>query len=38
MPRTENLVDVQQFLHERLSAIGLAPDPSSFDASAAVDW
>jgi ATP-dependent DNA helicase DinG len=38
MPRTENLVDVQQFLHERLSAIGLAPDASSFDASTAVDW
>jgi ATP-dependent DNA helicase DinG len=38
MPHTENLVDVQQFLHERLSAIGLAPDPNSFDASTAVDW
>jgi ATP-dependent DNA helicase DinG len=38
MPRTANLVDVQQFLHERLSAIGLAPDPNSFDASTAVDW
>ncbi len=38
MPRTENLVDVQQFLHERLSAIGLAPDPSAFDASTAIDW
>jgi ATP-dependent DNA helicase DinG len=25
MPRTENLVDVEQFLHERLSAIGIEP-------------
>lgn len=38
MPRTENLVDVQQFLHERLSAIGLAPDPASLQPSAAADW
>jgi len=38
MPRTENLVDVQQFLHERLSAIGLAPDPDAMDASNAIDW
>lgn len=38
MPRTENLVDVQQFLHERLSAIGIAPDPDAMNASAAVDW
>lgn len=38
MPRTENLVDVQQFLHERLSDIGLAPDPASLQASAAADW
>lgn len=38
MPRTENLVDVQQFLFERLSAIGLAPDPDAMNPSAAVDW
>lgn len=38
MPRTENLVDVQQFLHERLSAIGLAPDLDAMNPSAAVDW
>lgn len=38
MPRTENLVDVQQFLYERLSAIGLAPDPDAMNPSAAVDW
>jgi ATP-dependent DNA helicase DinG len=38
MPRTENLVDVQQFLHERLSAIGLAPDPDAMNPSAVVDW
>jgi ATP-dependent DNA helicase DinG len=38
MPRTENLVDVQQFLFERLSAIGLAPDPDAMHPSAAVDW
>lgn len=38
MPRTENLVDVQQFLYERLSAIGLAPDPDAMTPSAAVDW
>jgi ATP-dependent DNA helicase DinG len=38
MPRTQNLVDVQQFLHERLSAIGLAPDPDAMNASSAVDW
>lgn len=38
MPRTENLVDVQQFLHERLSAVGLAPDPDAMNPSAAVDW
>lgn len=25
MPRTENLVDVEQFLHERLGAIGIEP-------------
>jgi ATP-dependent DNA helicase DinG len=38
MPRTENLVDVQQFLFERLSAIGLAPEPDAMNPSAAVDW
>ncbi|HEY0943100.1 MAG TPA: ATP-dependent DNA helicase [Steroidobacter sp.] len=38
MPRTENLVDVQQFLFERLSEIGLAPDPDAMNPSAAVDW
>lgn len=38
MPRTENLVDVQQFLHERLSAIGLAPGPALLQPSAAEDW
>jgi ATP-dependent DNA helicase DinG len=38
MPRTENLVDVQQFLFERLNAIGLAPDPAAMNPSAAIDW
>ncbi|HEY0683576.1 MAG TPA: ATP-dependent DNA helicase [Steroidobacter sp.] len=38
MPRTENLVDVQQFLYERLSAIGLAPDPDAMNPSAVIDW
>ncbi|MBL8271805.1 ATP-dependent DNA helicase [Steroidobacter sp.] len=38
MPRTENLVDVQQFLYERLSEIGLAPDPDAMNPSAAIDW
>jgi ATP-dependent DNA helicase DinG len=38
MTRTENLVDVQQFLYERLSAIGLAPDPDAMNPSAAADW
>ncbi|MFC4312235.1 ATP-dependent DNA helicase [Steroidobacter flavus] len=38
MPRTENLVDVQQFLYERLSAIGLAPDPDAMNPQAAIDW
>ncbi|MBM0105046.1 ATP-dependent DNA helicase [Steroidobacter sp. S1-65] len=38
MPRTENLVDVQQFLYERLSAIGLAPDPDAMNPAAAFDW
>jgi ATP-dependent DNA helicase DinG len=38
MPRTENLVDVQQFLFERLSEIGLAPDPDAMNPSAAIDW
>lgn len=38
MPRTENLVDVQQFLYERLSAIGLAPDLDAMNSTAAFDW
>jgi ATP-dependent DNA helicase DinG len=38
MPRTDNLVDVQQFLYERLSAIGLAPDPDAMNPSAMIDW
>ena len=38
MPRTENLVDVQQFLHERLGEIGLAPDPAALHPPAANDW
>lgn len=38
MPRTDNLVDVQQFLFERLSAIGLAPDPDAMNPSATIDW
>jgi len=33
-----NLVDVQQFLYERLSAIGLAPDPEAMNPSATMDW